>query len=166
MIFAEIYLSIMSAVHSELAPVFSVFVTIYALFSLYSFFGLKNEKLVLMSQSYIASLKLAAISLGYLFESFRNGGFSFEISFILMTSVLIFDALFGFLLIVNRDDFSTDVKNYQVMGNKKLAMVSDNWKNQQFRNNCTNEKILAFTILCFEMIFALAAFFTLNSGVQ
>jgi hypothetical protein len=104
-IFAELYFSIMSAVHSELAPVFSVFVTIYALFSLYSFFGLYNEKLVLMSQSYIASLKLAAISLGYLFESFRNGGFSFEISFILMTSVLIFDALLGFSLIVNREDF-------------------------------------------------------------
>jgi hypothetical protein len=52
------------------------------------------------------------------------------------------------------------------MGNKKLAMISDNWKNQQFRSNCTSEKILAFTILSFEMIFALAAFFTLISGVQ
>jgi hypothetical protein len=40
LIFAELYLSIMSAVHSQLAPVFSIFVTIYALFSLYSFFGL------------------------------------------------------------------------------------------------------------------------------
>ncbi len=40
MIFAELYLSIMSAVHSELAPVFSIFVALYALFSLYSFFGL------------------------------------------------------------------------------------------------------------------------------
>lgn len=41
-IFAELYLSIMSAVHSNLAPVFSVFVTMYAAFSLYSFFGLEN----------------------------------------------------------------------------------------------------------------------------
>ncbi len=40
LIFAELYLSIMSAVHSELAPVFSMFVTLYSLFALYSFFGL------------------------------------------------------------------------------------------------------------------------------
>jgi hypothetical protein len=129
-IFAELYLSIMSAVHSELAPVLSVFVAMYALFSLYSFFGLKNEKFVLMSQSYAVTLKLAAVSLGYLFESFRNGGFSFEISFILMTTVLVFDALLGFALVASRDDFSNEPKNYQVMGTQKLAFVSDNWKNQ------------------------------------
>lgn len=39
-IFAELYLSIMSAVHSDLAPVFSIFVALYALFSLYSFTGI------------------------------------------------------------------------------------------------------------------------------
>jgi hypothetical protein len=51
------------------------------------------------------------------------------------------------------------------MGNKQLALASDNWKNQQFRNNNTSEKISAFTILSFEMIFALAAFVTF-SGFQ
>ena len=112
MIFAELYLSIMSAVHSELAPVFSIFVALYAAFSLYSFFGLENQKLVLMSQSYFVTLKLAAVSLGYLFESIRTGGFSFEISFILMTAVLTFDALLGYSLIVSREDFSSEPKNY------------------------------------------------------
>lgn len=111
-IFAELYLSIMSAVHSELAPVFSIFVALYAAFSLYSFFGLENQKLVLMSQSYFVTLKLAAVSLGYLFESIRTGGFSFEISFILMTAVLTFDALLGYSLIVSREDFSSEPKNY------------------------------------------------------
>jgi len=48
-VFAELYLSIMSTIHSELAPVFSIFVTLYAVFSLYSFFGLPNSKMVLMS---------------------------------------------------------------------------------------------------------------------
>lgn len=48
-IFAEIYLSILSAARSDIAPVFSVFVTLYAVFSLYSFFGLENSKFVLMS---------------------------------------------------------------------------------------------------------------------
>lgn len=48
-VFAELYLSIMSAIHSEIAPVFSIFVAAYAAFSLYSFFGLPNSKMVLMS---------------------------------------------------------------------------------------------------------------------
>lgn len=65
-----------------------------------------------MSQSYAVALKLAAVSLGYLFESFRTGGFSMEISFMLMTAVLIFDALLGFSLIVSREDFSNEPKNY------------------------------------------------------
>lgn len=83
-----------------------------------------------MSQSYIVTLKLAAVALGYLFETFRIGGFSMEISFISMTAVLIFDALLGYSLIVSREDFSNEPKNYQIMGNKQLAFVSDNWKNQ------------------------------------
>lgn len=128
-IFAEIYLSIMSAVHSSLAPVFSIFVTIYAFFSLYSFFGIKNSKAVLMTQSYLASLKLAAIALGYLFESVRNGGFNYEISFILMTTVLVFDAILGYSLIVSREDFSKINKNYQVTGNSQMSLITDNWKN-------------------------------------
>lgn len=115
-----------------------------------------------MSQSYAVGLKLAAVSLGYLFESFRNGGFRFEISFILMTAVLVFDALLGYSLIVSREDFSNEPKNYQVMNVKQLALASDNWKNQQFRNSNTSEKISAFTILSFEMIFALSAFFTFS----
>lgn len=164
-IFAELYFSILSAAHSSIAPVFSVFVAIYAAFSLYSFFGIENHKSVLMSQSYIVSLKLAAVALGYLFESIRNGGIQFELSFILMTVVLVFDALLGYSLIVNRDDFSRETKNYQAAGSMKLSLISDNWKNQQFRNSSTTEKISAFAIVSFEMIFALSAFFTFG-GVQ
>lgn len=117
-IFAEIYLSVLSAARSEIAPVFSVFVAMYAFFSLYSFFGIENSKFVLMSQSYAVALKLAAVSLGYLFETFRNDGFKLEISFILMTAVLVFDALLGYSLIVSREDFSTEPKNYQVMNHR------------------------------------------------
>lgn len=134
LIFAEIYCSILSAVHSNLAPVFSVFVTIYALTALFSFFGLRNAKAVAMSQSYIVSLKLAAVALGYLFESFRNGGFTYEISFIAMTALLIFDALLGYAMLVTRDDYSTEIKNYQVMGSKTMSFAFDNWKSHQFRS--------------------------------
>jgi len=48
----------------------------------------------------------------------------------LMTAVLVFDALLGYSLIVSREDFSDAPKNYQVMNNKQLALASDNWKNQ------------------------------------
>lgn len=48
----------------------------------------------------------------------------------LMTTVLVFDALLGYSLIVSREDFSDAPKNYQVMNNKQLALASDNWKNQ------------------------------------
>lgn len=165
LIFAELYLSIMAAVHSELAPVFSVFVTIYALFSLYSFFGLENSKAVLMSQSYFVTLKLAAVSLGYLFESFRNGGFNYEISFLLMTAVLTFDAFLGFSMLASRQEFSKDTKNFQIMGQKTLAFASDNWKSNLFRANNISDKVAAFVVLSFEVIFALSAFFTF-SGFQ
>lgn len=83
-----------------------------------------------MSQSYAVGLKFAAISLGYLFESIVNGGVTFELSFILMTAVLVFDALLGYSLIVNRDDFSNETKNYQAAGSFKMSLISDNWKNQ------------------------------------
>lgn len=75
-------------------------------------------------------MKLAAIALGYMFESVRNGGFNYEISFVLMTAVLTFDAILGYSLIVSRDDFSKNDKNYAVMGNKQMSLIADNWKNQ------------------------------------
>ena len=165
LIFAELYLSIMSAVHSELAPVFSMFVTLYALFALYSFFGLENSKSVVMGQSYLATLKLAAVALGYLFESFRNGGFNCEISFLLMTAVLVFDAFLGYSMIASREDFSKETKNYQVMGQKTLAFATDNWKSNLFRTSNISEKMSAFVILAFEVVFALSAFYTF-SGFQ
>jgi len=48
---------------------------------------------------------------------------------------------------------------------RNMSMISDNWKNQQFRNNNSSEKVAAFCIVSFEMIFALSAVFTF-SGVQ
>jgi len=102
----------MSTVHSQLAPVFSMFVTLYTIFSLYSYFGLPNSKAVVMSQSYLATLKLAAIALGYLFESFRNVWFNYEVSFLLMTFLLTVDAFLGYSMLVSREDFCKETKNY------------------------------------------------------
>jgi type IV secretory pathway component VirB8 len=82
-----------------------------------------------------------------------------------MTVVLTFDAILGYALLVNRQDFQNQEKNYQALVNKNMSMIADNWKNQQFRNNNASEKVAAFCIVSFEMIFALSALFTF-SGVQ
>lgn len=165
LIFAELYLSIMSTVHSKIASVFSIFVAIYALCALYSFFGIKNHKLVLMNQSYFTTLQFAAISLGYLFESVRIGAFNYELSFLLMTAVLTFDAFLGFAMLSSRQEFSKETKNFQIMGTSTMTLIADNWKVNQFRSKNISEKIQAFIVLSFEMIFALSAFFVF-SGVQ
>lgn len=165
MIFAQIYFSIMSSVHSTIAPVFSIFVAVYSLTSLYCFFGLKNTRAVVMSQSTLVSLKLSAVALGYLFESFRNGGFNYEISFMIMTALLLTDALLGYSLLITREEFSSEVKNFQVMGTTTLAFFFDNWKTHQFKTIHKQEKIQAFALIGFEMIFSLSALFTL-SGFQ
>jgi hypothetical protein len=160
LIFAQIYFSIMSAVHSTIAPVFSVFVTVYALTSLFCFFGLNSHKLVGMSQSTLISLKYAAIALGYLFETLRNGGFNYEISFFVMTALLVADALLGYSLLATRKDFSTEVRNYQAMETSTIGFFFDNWKTHQFRTIHKQQKILAFALVGFQMVFALSAFFT------
>lgn len=165
LIFAELYLSIMSAVHSEIASVFSIFVAIYALCALYSFFGIQNSKLVLMNQSYLTTLQFAAISLGYLFESVRVGAFHYEISFLLMTAVLTFDAFLGFAMLISRQEFSKETKNFQIMGTSTMSLYTDNWKVNQFRNKNISEKTQAFIVLSFEIVFALSAFFVF-SGAQ
>jgi len=164
LIFVELYLSIMSAVHSQIASVFSIFVAIQAVFALYSFFGLPNHRFVLISQSYFATLKVAAVALGYLFECVRNGVFN-EISFFLMTVVLTFDAFLGFALLVSRDDYKTEERCLKTMENVNKAFSSDNWKTHQFKGKNVSEKVSAFVVLSFEVIFALAALFTF-SGLQ
>jgi hypothetical protein len=51
------------------------------------------------------------------------------------------------------------------MGTTSMSFIADNWKTNQFRNNNVQEKIFAFVLISFEMIFALSAFFTF-SGFQ
>lgn len=141
MIFGQIYFSIMSAIYSDLAPVFSVFVTVYALTSLYCFFGLVANRSVVMSQSTFVGLKLTAVALGYLFETFRNGGFHLEISFMVMTAFLALDAFLGYSMVVTRSDYTTETKNYEVMGSATMSFAFDNWKSNLVRSSQTYAKI-------------------------
>lgn len=82
-----------------------------------------------------------------------------------MTLVLTIDAFLGYSMIASRIEFSKETKNFQIMGQKTLAFASDNWKSNLFRTNNVSEKVSAFVILSFEVVFALSAFFTF-SGLQ
>ena len=95
--FVELYFAIISSVHSR-ATSFSLLVVLYCLFSIYSYFGIKNFKFIQMSQSYLATMVLAAISLGYIFGC-SVYGFNNEISFLIMTALLVIDAFLGYSLL-------------------------------------------------------------------
>jgi hypothetical protein len=94
----ELYLSILSASQASIAPVMSFFVILYSLFSLYAYMGLPHPRFIQVSQSYFAATKLSAFCLGYLFDAFCYGTFNQwgDLSFLLMTILITFDALVGF----------------------------------------------------------------------
>ena len=105
MIFAQMYFALLSMVHSNVAPVLSFLIAVYALFSIYCYFGIKNFKVISMCQSYMAATKLSAVALGYLFDSLVSGN-SFEFSYFMMTALITADAFLGFALLTTRKEFS------------------------------------------------------------
>lgn len=163
--FAELYFAIMSSVHTTVAPIFSVIVTFHALFGIFCYFGLNSSKFIQVCQSYCATYKLSAIALGYLFEHIVRQGFNFEISFLLMTLVLTFDAFLGFSLLTARSEFCKDTKNLIFQESLQTTILADNWKSCQFKSTDVTVKNLAFVLISFECVFAVSAVFTL-SGIQ
>jgi hypothetical protein len=79
-----------------MAPVFSIFVTLYSLSSLYAYFGVSEH--LDAFQSYFASTKLTLVAFGFAADyMIRNVGYGsgLSYSFVLMTLLLAFDALYG-----------------------------------------------------------------------
>ena len=109
LIFSQLYLSIMCAVESDMAPIFSMFVSFYTLASLYSYFGVSNHFDAF--QSYFASTKLTLVAFGYAAEyMIRTGSFNVGISFFLMTLLLSFDTLYGLSIYLSQDRFTQSCK--------------------------------------------------------
>ena len=106
LIMVELYFAILSTVTSKISPALGLLVTAYALLSFYAYLGLPSHKLVNMSQSYFASAKLAALCLGFLFDSILSGAFSKEYSFTIMTLLITFDAVLGFNHLVDKEKYS------------------------------------------------------------
>ncbi len=100
LIFFQLYLSIMSAVESRIANVFSIFVALYSLVTLFCYFGIKESRAIEAFQSDAASLFLGAVAFGHLIVSVSNGNgvTQFGYSFLILSQVLCADAFYGFML--------------------------------------------------------------------
>lgn len=158
LIFVELYLSIMSAVESKIANVFSVMVAIYVTLSLFCYFGVKQIKSVEIIQSYASSMLLAAVSLGYLMASVSNGMSvsSFGYSFLILTQILCVDAFYGFLLLLSESEYTTKEKDLQLDDGLLNSLALDNWKSSLFRVSNVSMKIAAFAFLFLEFVLGAA----------
>lgn len=165
LVFAELYFALMSAIHTSVAPIFSIIVAIHALFSMACYFGINSSRFVQICQSYAATYKLSAIALGYLFDHIVQHGFGFEFSFLMMTLVLSFDAFLGYALLSARSEFCKDTKDLIFQESLQTTVLADNWKSSQFKSSDVQIKNLAFIVISIECVFAVSAVFTL-SGLQ
>ncbi len=89
----QLFLSLMSAATTEIAPVLSITSVFYTILSLYSFSGLPCSKFVDLSTSYFASFKLSAFLLGYLFDAMLVG--KVEVCYTLLTIMVTAEAYYG-----------------------------------------------------------------------
>lgn len=163
-ILLELYLGILSASSTSIAPVISGFVILYSVFSLYSFLGLPQVKAIQVSQSYFAATKLSAFCIGYLFDAICYGSFSAEkdSSFALLTVVLTFDAVIGFNHLVSEHHIETHAPREDLSN-----MLITNWKSHLFfSGQSSEEKTLAFGLLTLQDILSFSAIFAFSrSGV-
>lgn len=84
----------MSAIESDMAPIFSIFVTLYALCTLYAYFGIKNIELINACQSYFVTSKLAFCAVATNIYTLLTHS-QLSVSFALMTVLLCFDFIYG-----------------------------------------------------------------------
>jgi hypothetical protein len=163
--FAELYFAILSAVHQDVAPIFSVFVALYALMSITCYFSVNIFRLVTIAQSYLATTVLASVSLGYLFQSMAVGNFNTSISFLILTILLAVDSFLGYALLSVRIEFTGEKKIYKHLDSAFMTFFFDNWKSNQYKSDNAILKNLAFILTSIEMSFAVSSLFVLG-GVQ
>ena len=140
LIFAQLYISIMCAVESDMAPIFSIFVSLYTLTSLYSYFGISTHFDAF--QSYFASTKLTLVAFGYAADfMIRSGSFNVGLSFFLMTLLLSFDTLYGLSIYLSQERFTQSNKQFS------NRIFSDNWKSNLFCSSLVTLKTAAIAVL-------------------
>lgn len=162
--FALIYTSIISAVESTIAPVLSVFITFYAMMSLYNYFGIKEDAFVDACASYFAASKLALFALGYAADSFIVNG-TIDISYVIMTVVLCFDVFYGLSVYLSQAQYISEKKTFNKKSSFIATLCMDNWKSNLFRANSVALKIVALVVLTLQMTASVSAVLSVTSLV-
>lgn len=163
--FAIIYTSIMCSIESSMAPVFSLFVTFYALASLYNYFGIKDFSFVDASASYFAASKLSLIALGYTADSLISNG-SIDFSFLLMTAFLCLDASYGLSVYLSQAQFNTEKKTFNNKSSISATFCMDNWKSNLFRAHNSALKIAAIVVITLQFTASISAVISVTSIVS
>lgn len=160
--FALIYTSIISAVESPIAPVLSLFVTFYALMSLYNYFGLNDHAFIDASASYFAAAKLGLITLGYTADSLIMTG-AVDFSFLLMTVILCFDAFQGVAVYLSQAQYISEKKIFNKKSSLSATFCMDNWKSNLFRAHEVALKTAAIVALTLQVTAAVSAVVSITS---
>jgi len=105
------YTSIICAIESSISPVLALFVTFYALMSLFNYFEIRDYAFVDASSSYFAVLKLSMLGLGYMADSIIMRG-SVDISFAIMSGLLVIDAFYGLSVYLSQAQYVTEKKTF------------------------------------------------------
>ena len=160
LIFALLYTSILSAFLSD-APIFSSFVVLYALVSLYAYFGITEE--FDFFQSNFVVHKLAFVGIGFLAESLiSHNGSNLTVYFGLMLVVLFYDALRGAHEYFNQSEFCGEEKSFY---SKKNVFTGDNWKSGLLWCRNSALKTLAIAVLALQVSAATSMMFSNISSV-
>lgn len=165
LIIALIYTSIVCAVESSIAPVLSVFVALYAAMSIYNYFGLEENSFVNFSTSYFAVSKLALLALAYGSDSLLSSG-RIDLSYLVMTAVLCFDAFYGLSFYLSQPQFMTEKKTFNSKSSFSATFSMDNWKSNLFRSQNVSLKIGAIIALTLQFTVAMSVVISLTSIVR
>jgi hypothetical protein len=156
LIFALVYTSIICAIESSVSPVLALFVTFYALMSLSNYFGICEHVVIDTSASFFAVLKLSLLALGYSADSLVMRG-SVDLSFIIMTVLLCFDAFYGLSVYLSAPQFMTEKKTFNKKSSVSATICMDNWKSNLFRSNEVTLKSAALFVFALQLIASVSA---------
>lgn len=159
MIFSQLFFALVASAKTDVAPVFSMFVVLYTLTSLYCYFGIFDISIISATQSYCASLKLALIAVGYSAESLISGN-RVSFAFLAMTALLSFDAFYGMVCYFHDEKACQEKKSFNSRSTLKAIACMDSWKSGLAKSANAGLRATAVAFMSTELMLALAVLLT------
>jgi hypothetical protein len=157
-----VYASIMCAIESSMAPILSLFVTFYGLCSIYNYFEFEENTIVNVSASYFAVSKLTLLALAASADRLISTG-SIDISFVVMSALLCFDAFYGLSVYLNQAQYTSEKKTFNSKSSFSATFFMDNWKTNLFRAQNISLKVAALFVLTLQITVAVSAVISATS---